>query len=82
MNHFPALTAPRPLIFLSNVSNIDENALVTNLGKMSLAKGTASFISASLPNIPIALPWNLPDWVILSNWASVRLISVDLLLAK
>ena len=34
----PALTAPYPLIFLSHLSN---TALVANLGKTSLTKGTA-----------------------------------------
>ena len=43
---FPALTAPCPLIFLSNLSNIDEGALFANLGKMSLIKGIARSISA------------------------------------
>ena len=33
VNSFPALTVPRPLIFLSNLSGANEIALVTNLGK-------------------------------------------------
>ena len=37
---FPAPKAPFPLILLSNLSNIDEVALVANLGQTSLAKGT------------------------------------------
>ena len=41
MNPFPALTAPFALTFLSNLSNTEEVALVANLGKTSLAKGTA-----------------------------------------
>ena len=47
VNPFPPLTAPFPLIFLSNLSKINEIALVSNLGKTSLAKGTATFISKS-----------------------------------
>ena len=41
VNPFRALTTPLPLIFLSNLSNTDEVALVANLGKTCLAKGTA-----------------------------------------
>ena len=36
VNPFPALTAPCPLIFLSNLSNTDEVTLVVYLGKASL----------------------------------------------
>ena len=36
MDCFFAITAPSPLIFLSSLSNIDEVALVTNLGQTSL----------------------------------------------
>ena len=49
LNFFPALTAPHPLNFLSNLSNSDEVALVANLGKTSLAKGTERSIRAFLP---------------------------------
>ena len=38
VNPFPALTVPSPLIFLSNLSNTKEFALVANLGKTFLAK--------------------------------------------
>ena len=44
-NPFPGLTAPCPLIFLSSLSIIGKSALVTNLGKTSLTKGTANFVS-------------------------------------
>ena len=40
VNPFPVLAAPCQLIFHSNLFNTDEVALVTNLGKTSLAKGT------------------------------------------
>ena len=43
-NPFPALTAAFPLIFLSNISKMDEVALAANLGKSSLTKGTESLI--------------------------------------
>ena len=33
VNPFPGLTAPAPLIFLSNFCNTDDVALVANLGK-------------------------------------------------
>ena len=40
VNLFPALTAPFPLIFLSNLSNTDKVDSVANKGKAYLAKGT------------------------------------------
>ena len=46
VNPFSALTAPSPLIFLSTFSKINKVALVANLGKTSLAKGTTKSISA------------------------------------
>ena len=61
LNLFPVLMAPLRLIFLSNLSNIDEVALVANLGKAPLARRIGRFISASLPNLPITLPRNLSD---------------------
>ena len=41
MDPFPTLISPCPLVFLSNLSNIDEVAFLANLGKASLAKRTA-----------------------------------------
>ena len=38
---FPTLRATCLLIFLSNLTNTDEVALVANLGKRSLVQGTA-----------------------------------------
>ena len=55
VNPFPALRAPRALIFLLNLSNIDE---VANLGNTTLTKETASFIGGSLPNFTILLRRN------------------------
>ena len=52
MNPCPALTASRPFIFHFNLSNTDEVALVAYLGKIYLAKGTASSISVFLSKLP------------------------------
>ena len=46
LNPFPALTAPFPLIFLSNLFIATEVKLLTNPGKLSLAKEIAIFVSA------------------------------------
>ena len=45
VNPVPALTAPFPLIFL-NLFIAFEAILLTNPGKLSLAKGVATIISA------------------------------------
>ena len=50
VNPFPALTAPFPLIFLSNLVIALEVKLLTNPGKLSLAKGIAIFVSALFLN--------------------------------
>ena len=42
----PGLTAPFPLIFLSNYFVTFEVKLLTNPGKLSLAKGIAIFVRA------------------------------------
>ena len=57
MNPFSALTAHRPFILLSNT---EEVALVANLGKISLAKGTARSNNVFLPKLPITLLKVLP----------------------
>ena len=49
VNPFPALTAPFPLIFLSNLFIAFEAKLLTNPGKLSLAKRIATFASAFFP---------------------------------
>ena len=61
VNPFPAPTASCPLIFLSNLSITDEVALVAYCGKIFLIKGTANFVSASLPDLSIILPRDPPD---------------------
>ena len=45
VNPFPALTAPFSLIFLSNLVIVFEVKLLTNPGKLSLAKRIAIFVS-------------------------------------
>ena len=67
LNLFSALTAPRPLTFFSSLSKIDEVPLVANLGRTSLAKRTARSISPILPKLPIILPINTPNLIILVN---------------
>ena len=52
VNPFPALTAPFPLIFLSNLLVAFEVKLLTNPGKLSLAKGIAIFVSVFFPKLP------------------------------
>ena len=49
VNPFPACTAPFPLIFLSNLFIAFEAKLLTNPGKLSLAKGIARSVSAFFP---------------------------------
>ena len=51
VNLFPALTAPFPLIFLSNLFIALEVKLLTNPGKLSLTKGIATFVSALFPKL-------------------------------
>ena len=55
VNPFSALTAPCLLIFLSNVSNADEVALVDSLGKTFLAKETTMPVNAFLPKLPFLI---------------------------
>ena len=63
----PALRGPYLLIFLSNLSNIDEVAFVAKLAKTFLSKGTATSISTFLTKLPFILPnalaRNPPDWI-------------------
>ena len=61
VNPFLAHTALFPLIFLSYFSKVDEVVLFANLGKTSLAKGTARSHNAFLPKLPTILPRNPPD---------------------
>ena len=58
---FHALTAPFPLIFLSDLLTAFEVKLLTNSGKLSLTKGIAIFVSAFFPKLPNQEPKNPPD---------------------
>ena len=49
VNPFPALAAPFPLVFLSDVFTAFEAKLLTNPGKFALDKGIAIFVSAFFP---------------------------------
>ena len=52
VNPFPALTAAFPLISISNLFIAFESKLLTNSGKLSLAKEEATFVSALMPKLP------------------------------
>ena len=49
VNPFSALTAAFPIIFLSSLFIAFKVKLLTNSGKLSLAKGIAMFVSAFPP---------------------------------
>ena len=61
VNPFPPLTAPFPLIFLSNLFIEFEVKLLTNQSNLSLAKGIAMFVSAFFPKLPNQDPKDPPD---------------------
>ena len=61
VNPFPALTAPFRLIFLSSSFIAFEGKLLTNHGKLSLAKGIVSFVSAFFPKLANQEPKDAPD---------------------
>ena len=63
VNPFCALTVPVPLIFLSNLFIAFEAKLLTNPGKLSPAKGIATFVSAFVPKLPNQEPKDLPDLI-------------------
>ena len=50
VNFFPAFTAPFPFIFLSDLFITFEVKLLTNPGKLSLARGIELFVSNSFLN--------------------------------
>ena len=56
VNPFPAFTEPFPIIFISNLSNTEEVDSVSNLGKISLAKGKNGLIVLFYLNLLITLP--------------------------
>ena len=61
VNYFPVLTAPFPLIFLSNLFIVLEVKLLANPDKLSLVKGIAMFVSAFFPKLPHQKPKDPPD---------------------
>ena len=60
VNPFPALAAPFPFIFLSNVFIAVKVKLFTNPNQLSLAKGTATFVSAFFPILTNQEPKDTP----------------------
>ena len=61
VNPSPPLTAPFPLIFLSNLFIAFEAKLLTNPGKLSLAERIATFVSACLPKLANQEPKDRSD---------------------
>ena len=51
VHYFPALATPFPL-FLSNLFIAFELKLLTNAGKLSIAKRIAIFVSTFFPKLP------------------------------
>ena len=82
LNPFPALAAPFSLIFLSNFFIAFQVKLLTNLGKLYLAKGIAIFVSSFFPKLPNQESKDPPDWILFYIWVLLSFISVDILLAK
>ena len=82
VNPFPGLTVFFQLIFFSNLLIACEDKFLTNLGKLSLAKRIATFVSAFLPKLAIQEPKDQLNLIILDIWTSLRFTSVDILLTK
>ena len=61
VNPFPALTAPFPLIFLSDLLISFEVKLLTNSCKLSLAKSITAFACDFLPKLANQEPKSSPD---------------------
>ena len=78
VNLFP-LTAPFPLIFLSNLFITFEFKLLTNAGKLSLAKGIAMFVCVFFLKLLKQEPKDPPDWIVLYEWA---LLSFTFVISK
>ena len=64
VNPFPTVTAPVALIFLSNLFIKFKAKLLTNPGKLSLAKGVTRSISAFFPKLLNQGLTDPPDWII------------------
>ena len=61
LNLFSALTAPFPLIFLSNLFIELEVKLVTNPAKLSVDKGLAIFFNVFFPKLSNQEPQDTHD---------------------
>ena len=70
------------VFFLQNYLLPTKLSVVASGDKVSLGKETENSINASFPNLFILLWRNLPDCIILDNWALLSFIYVDILLAK
>ena len=69
VNHFLALAATFPLIFLSNLFSTFEAKLLTNPGKLSQTKRIATLISAFfLPKLSNQEQKDPPDRIALDIW--------------
>ena len=81
LNPLPALAALFPLISLSSLFITSEAKLLTNPGKLSLAKGKArSFITFFCLNY-VTYYKGSPNEIIIDNWALLSFISVNIFLA-
>ena len=56
--------------------------MLTNPGKLSLAKGIALFVNAFYPKLPNQEPKDAPGWINLDIWVLVSFVSVEILLGK
>ena len=70
------------VFFLQNYLLQTKLSVVARGDIVPLGKGTENSINASFPNLFILLWRNLPDCIILDNWALLSFIYVDILLAK
>ena len=61
VDRFPALTAPFPLVFHSNLFIEFEVKLRSNPDKLPLTKGIAMFVIAFFPKLPDQKPKDPPD---------------------
>ena len=64
VNTFPALRAPFPHIFFSNLFTAFEVKLLTNSDKLSLAKKIATFLSTFFPKLANHEPKDPPDYIV------------------
>ena len=70
------------VFFVQNYLLQTKLSVVASGDKVSLGKETENSINVSFRNLFILLWRNLPDCIILDNWALLSFIYVDILLAK